>query len=526
MRNTHLLNSSNSSGYMRNFVLLTILSLVLHSCKPADNYENASIDKIDNRIAELKDEISQLKSLRKNKIIESGQSYVPEDEILSTSISDSTALVKGKIETILGGKFALELDRPYSSDKIFRAKIDSDGKFEIEIPLEKATIFDFTYADQKGKVYLSPSKTVGILIDTSQSTPFQFVGDLTFENEILINETFHNNIKSKHFESFEEYKIIRDELMQKSINYADSIYSLQNDHPIEHDFVHLLVNNHVFSSLYPIIHDIQHLSDTIDAQNIYDTNFFEGPVGKLNDDKLFTLYAYRKFAFEYFESFSSAMITDTSMMHHEYFIKKYELIDSFIENDKLREFLKTDVAYEAISKTKSTDINPIIRKFREENSSKEFEATVSAHYKKHIYATAGALAPDIKGKSYDGEPFRLSHHRGKYVYIFVWATWCGPCKTELPSYERLLEEFGEANIDFIGISVDKDESKWLESFLFQKYPGKQVLVKGNWNSPIIKDFNLKAVPQFILIDPDGEIISTDAPKPTKGASSYLKSFGV
>ena len=137
----------------------------------------------------------------------------------------------------------------------------------------------------------------------------------------------------------------------------------------------------------------------------------------------------------------------------------------------------------------------------------------------------GTLAPEIEGVNSGGERIKLSDYKGKYVYVFVWATWCAPCKLELPFYEKLIADYGGDNIEFLGVSVDKDKDKWLESFMYDKYPGTQILVSGDWNSPLIRDYEIQSVPHFILIGPNGEILEKDAPRPTKHIRNLFSQFG-
>ena len=112
------------------------------------------------------------------------------------------------------------------------------------------------------------------------------------------------------------------------------------------------------------------------------------------------------------------------------------------------------------------------------------------------------------------------------MYIFTWATWCGPCKVELPFYERMIEDYQDENILFVGISVDKDKSKWTESFFYDNYPGLQVLVPGDWKSPFVRDYNIASIPQFVLINPDGEIAELNAERPTKNIKAQLSQYGI
>ena len=105
---------------------------------------------------------------------------------------------------------------------------------------------------------------------------------------------------------------------------------------------------------------------------------------------------------------------------------------------------------------------------------------------------------------------------GKFVYIDVWATWCGWCKKEFPYLKDLEHEYHNKNIQFVSVSVDeaKDRQKWIDMVAKEKLGGIQLLAEGDWKSTIIKAYAIDGIPRFILIDPEGNIVEADAPRPS------------
>ena len=70
--------------------------------------------------------------------------------------------------------------------------------------------------------------------------------------------------------------------------------------------------------------------------------------------------------------------------------------------------------------------------------------------------TAGTLAPDFEVKNLDGGVARLSDHTGEVVLVNIWATWCPPCRTEMPSMERLYQKLGDEEFEIMAVSVDAE----------------------------------------------------------------------
>lgn len=115
-----------------------------------------------------------------------------------------------------------------------------------------------------------------------------------------------------------------------------------------------------------------------------------------------------------------------------------------------------------------------------------------------------------------GEPTSLSDFKGKYVYIDVWATWCAPCKAEIPSLKKIEKQYHGKNIVFVSLSVDveKKHDAWKEMVVSEQLSGVQLITDKNWESDFIKGYRIRAIPRFILIGPDGNIVDSHAPRPS------------
>ena len=119
--------------------------------------------------------------------------------------------------------------------------------------------------------------------------------------------------------------------------------------------------------------------------------------------------------------------------------------------------------------------------------------------------------PDINGKNVS-----LDDLKGKYVYVDVWATWCGPCKKEIPFLKELDSEYEGKDLAIVSLSIDKMENKdkWLKMIKDQELQGIQILADKDWNSDFVTSYNITGIPRFILIDPEGNIYDADAPRPS------------
>ena len=126
--------------------------------------------------------------------------------------------------------------------------------------------------------------------------------------------------------------------------------------------------------------------------------------------------------------------------------------------------------------------------------------TVNAQEKKEL--KEGDQAPTFKYLDINGKEVSLSDLEGKYVYIDVWATWCGPCQYELPHLKELEKKMHGKKIVFVSISCDKE----------QGLGGVQLHNGGD--REFMTAFGIRGIPRFILLDKKGKIVNPNMTRPS------------
>jgi len=129
---------------------------------------------------------------------------------------------------------------------------------------------------------------------------------------------------------------------------------------------------------------------------------------------------------------------------------------------------------------------------------------------------AGNDSPTFDYENYKGGNSTLADYKGKYVYIDVWATWCGPCKAEIPSLKAKEAKYHDSNIEFVSISIDTKNAyeAWRKMIKDKELGGSQLIADNAWQSDFVQNYKIQGIPRFILIDPEGKIVSADAPRPS------------
>jgi peroxiredoxin len=116
------------------------------------------------------------------------------------------------------------------------------------------------------------------------------------------------------------------------------------------------------------------------------------------------------------------------------------------------------------------------------------------------------IAPDFKLPDAAGKSVRLSEFRGQVVLLNFWATWCGPCKVEIPWFIEFERAYGDAGFAVLGISLDEDGWKSVKPYIEAKNVNYRVMVG---NDEIARMYGgLESIPATLLIDKAGRIAAT------------------
>ena len=129
------------------------------------------------------------------------------------------------------------------------------------------------------------------------------------------------------------------------------------------------------------------------------------------------------------------------------------------------------------------------------------------------YSMEGAALPDVMLEDVDGQMHKLADFRGKYLYIDLWASWCGPCCQEVPYLQKLEKQLNNPMVEFISISLDTNKKAWKEKMKQLNMHGHQYIVTGDQFATMM---NIKGIPHFLLYSKEGTLMQYKAERPSSG----------
>lgn len=181
----------------------------------------------------------------------------------------------------------------------------------------------------------------------------------------------------------------------------------------------------------------------------------------------------------------------------------------------IAEFLIAKNVFAYIEKNGLDGADAYCQAFERRVKSPTMVETYQALRHRWLKLAVGAPSPRFNATDLAGKPVTLDDFKGKYVYIDIWATWCGPCKREIPHLQKLEEKYHGKDIYFVSISCDTNRKAW-EKRVNAGLKGIQLhFTPGD---TFMDEYMISGIPRFILLDREGKIISADMTRPSDAAT--------
>jgi thiol-disulfide isomerase/thioredoxin len=378
---------------------------------------------------------------------------------MNTKTDANQVTITGEITNPRGEAVAFS-----NQDTSYSTTANESGSFSISFNLDSVNYLYFNHGIENTAMYVYPGDKIDLTIDTELfDETIEYKGSLSssfLAKKYLIKEGNDLFGKIYYLSSAEEYKAHLDSYKSSVIN----------------EFGDITDSTFINSELDGIDKDIAYFIGRQDKLSNYseDVRTYMWETSKIGRD------------FNFYAAIDSLNSTDFNKMLEQY-TAAFETSLKKVTDEK---FLIT--AKERITKTANSWIE---RKTAVDNMPKTDEAAIDFTY------------PDK-----DGSEFSLASFKGNLIYVDVWATWCGPCKAEIPSLQQLEADYHDKDITFMSVSVDEDKEAW-EKMIAEKELGGVQLWANGW-SQITKDYAIFGIPRFMLFDAKGNVISTDAPRPS------------
>lgn len=395
-----------------------------------------------------------------------------------------------------------------------RSPIAQNGTFLDTLQLKTDGFYELYIGRERTGIYLEKGKNLTVTLNADQfDETLEYTGDLANSNNFLAEKYLWNeqNADFKTLFSLDEKNFLNAlDQNQKSI---DSLYASKQI--VNENFKKMLTKEDAYSRATMLENYKEAHQYYSGGKNIELTENFYNELKEINlaDTLAFrNSVAYQDLLEAHFSRIVNEDIAQDSTKNKTIlYLKKVDsaLPDGYAKDKIMSSYLQfglkpDETLEEAFSIYKNSNPNP------------ENLAKLTEHYNKLKAITAGSPSPTFNYENHKGGTTTLESLKGKYVYIDVWATWCGPCLREIPALKAVEEEYHNKNIHFVSISIDepKDYEKWKTMVSEKELGGIQLMADNNWKSKFVEDYAIMGIPRFILIDPQGDIVAADAPRPS------------
>lgn len=399
---------------------------------------------------------------------------------------------------------------------------DSSRKSEVSIPLKEPSYFNLNIDLSSNTLYLEPGKDLKIKIIPNEKGEFNVANlDLCFEGE---NADINSYLNTCKLSSMEDKDFLLDET-----DYLRKVEQLlkQNEKTIhKYKLDKQFEETELMRSRYQILKDVT----SYPIQHFWEGGNITGAVYKggetpavkeyvarqlIDNEEAWQIPAYRKYV-----RLAVAMLafTDFGASWETIIQERLKVLTQYFKSPHILEDMVHNMALVYVERTKGDSLMNFQTAYDRYVTKPEYRQELKRVYavwnklkKGQQVVSSGANYEDI-----DGNTVKLQDLKGKYIYIDVWATWCGPCRAEIPFLKKLEEEFKGKNIHFVSISMDGSRQDWKKMVESEKLGGIQLW--GGPNAQIAIDYKINGIPRFILLDKEGKVIDNNMSRPSESAT--------
>ncbi len=419
-----------------------------------------------------------------------------EKEISYVLISGTVLNPTGDVVQISSKDFKIELP------------LNEENSFSDTLWIENSGYYSFRAGRESSAMFLTKGDNIQLSVNTEEfDESISYTGKGSEANNYLAKKYLQSELNTPSFDEF----FSKDEAEFSSLNqslYDQEMELLLSSNIADKHFVEMEMKALKYDYLANLsAYEEYHLYLTKDESFVVSDELYDPLTGLdfTNEADYNDFPSYRSLV-------SNHYVTDISDMDglDSTFIRIDMIPSATIKNDLLNSF-----RYEF------SPAHPYLEHFyalmMQVSSDEEFKIMLTEKFEKYENLTSGNTSPSFAYPTKDGNVISLDDLRGKYVYVDVWATWCGPCKREIPYLKELTSDYKGKDIAFVSISIDerKDYDKWIAMLADKEMEGIQLFADKDWKSDFVQAYAIEGIPRFILIDKDGKIISADEARPSE-----------
>jgi thiol-disulfide isomerase/thioredoxin len=391
--------------------------------------------------------------------------------------------------------------------------VSEDGSFSDTLFVNKNDYYSLRIGRESSSVYLRKGGTLTLMIDIEQfDESLTYSGSIAPENNYLAAKY----LVSEQEMAFDKVYVLSQEKFILVVNkiYKNYIDMLNASQGISEEFKQKEYKEIEFAHINNIENYeqyYQYLTKDLDFK-AEETLYKDYKDFNFNDTEAYeTSNAYKRLLETHYQRIAQ---NEANNNRKDLTLTYLETINNSFSDGSVKEQLMFN--YLRYGMKANEALESVYKLYKSSSQNSDNLSKVTSSYKVLTKLTPGKPSPKFIYENYIGGMTGLEDLAGKILYIDVWATWCGPCLREIPALKSLENDYHNKNIAFVSLSIDekKDYQKWRTMIADKELTGIQLMADNNWNSSFVTSYGIKGIPRFILIDTVGNIINSDAPRPS------------
>ncbi len=403
--------------------------------------------------------------------------------------------------------------------------LNTDGSFTTTFMLEEPTYFTLRAGRIRNTIYLAPGDNLNVRVDIQNPTNNPVVdgkcalgNNLIWENNQTISE-LSKSFRDLYQLPLDEFELALDSI-KTSLNTRVTNYGVNDKHFVALEKAR--IDYHLKSLKYDYPDYFSRISG---EEYIADENFFAF-IAELNfaNTKHFSINEYTGLVNKHIQKIYRDELKKDEHKGKSDFERNlmlFGMIDSLVPNQIMKDYYKYTSTSETVKWASLEVAKNVAEYFLANTQTQVYTDIIRKALDKRMLLAPGQPAPEFTLTGIDGNTYSLSDFKGKLVYIDFWATWCGPCKRQLPFLKTMKEAYKGKSIAIIAISLDDDKNAWVKMVTEDKLDGIQLHAERAWLSDVAQQYQVFAIPTFVLIDGEGKIIEYPAPRPSDPETGLL-----
>ncbi len=441
----------------------------------------------------------------------------------------STSYISGTVNPVFQEYLAFAY-----ADFLDSAKIDQKGNFALDVPAREAGYGMLMYNNSMVELYIEPGKTLEInSISDNFPEKIEFGGELGPVNHYMQlarkldqqTDISSDDLYSKDPAAFcsltDSIRNTKNRLLREYVGKypdMDTLFARKR----ATDILYTWANQQLLYPGYYLLmkNQIPPLPDQ------YHKKYLD--LLELNNADLLISPMYKTFLENYLDYKEAVYLDNHTEVEKLWFpgsVSRFRVINEEFTDQEIKNYLLFRAMSDHLDNFGTDHVETFITNFRVSCTNEEYKTFIEKKFSMSELLARGKQAPELDFFDQEGNGVKLSDLKGKLLYLNFWASWSEWSIQEFPFWEKLRKDFEGYDISFVSISMDfvKDRNKWEYILDKQKLGGIQLIQDSESNSFTDKYF-INDLPRYLLIGPDGSIISAHAPRPSENMEVVLKNL--